>query len=106
MGGGSLKTAPATLRSLAVVAALAAAPAWFFGMSATTAVLFVAAAVATRAARRHRRVQQTRRVVAATVFLSFAEVTFMIAFPPVDRLVFFGAIVGAAIALYESALQH
>ena len=92
---------PASLRSLAAVALLAAAPAWLFGLPFAAAALWVIAAVATRAARNHRRLQQTLRVAAATVFLSFAELTFTVAFPPVVRLVFYGVLVGAVILLYE-----
>jgi len=62
-----------------------------------TTVLFVA----TRATRSRRRVHQALRVVAIAVFLSFAEVTFMLAFPPVVRLAFSGAIAGTAVVLSD-----
>jgi hypothetical protein len=89
---------------LAVVAALAIPPAWFLGMPAAAIALFTAAAVATRAARNHRRVQQTLRVVAVTVFLSYAQLTIIGAFPPLDRLVFFGAISAVAMWFYETTV--
>ena len=96
--------APASRASLALVGALAAPPAWLLGMSPATCALFVAACVATRAARNRRALQQTLRVAAIALFLSFAEVTFMVAFPPVVRLVFFAALAGGAVALYEWAM--
>ena len=87
--------------SLVAVALLAAAPALAFGMTPSTTLLFVACSVATRAARSRRRLQQALRVAAATVFFSFAELTFVVAFPPAVRLVFFGVLIGAVVLLYE-----
>jgi hypothetical protein len=100
------RPASAGVVGLAVVALLAAGPGWFFGMSTRWNALFVVACVATRAAKNHRRLQQTLRVAAATLFLSFAEVTFLVAFPAVDRIVCFGAIVGTAVVFYESGVKH
>ena len=88
---------------LIVVAVLCLPPAWLFGMSAATTVLFAAAAVATRAARNHRRVQQSLRVAAITIFLSFAQLTVIGAFPPVERIVFFGVLASVAMWFYETA---
>jgi hypothetical protein len=93
---------PPGVVGLAVVALLAAAPAWFFGMSVATTALFAAACVATRAARNHRRTQQTLRVVAITVFLSYAQLTVVGAYPPAARLVFFGVLTSAAMWFYET----
>ena len=89
---------------IAVVAAAAVPPAWFFGMPTATIVLFVAACVATRAARNHRRLQQSLRVVAITVFLAYAQLTIIGAFPPAVRIVFFGVLTAALMWFYETAV--
>ena len=95
---------PPGLIGLAVVAVLAVPPAWLFGMGFGTTTLFVLGCVATRAARNHRLLQQTLRVAAATVYCSFAELTFTVAFPPAVRLVFYGVLIGTIVALYEWAV--
>jgi hypothetical protein len=71
-------------------------------MSMPATALFAAACVATRAARNRRRVQQALRVAAITVFLSFAQLTIINAFPPAWRIVFWGLIAAAAMWFYES----
>jgi hypothetical protein len=75
-------------------------------MHAATTALFAAACVATRAAWSRRRLQQTLRVAAATIYLSFAELTFTVAFPPLARIVFYGVLVGAIVALYEWSVPN
>jgi hypothetical protein len=97
---------PPGLLGLAVVAALAVPPAWLFGMGRGTTALFVVGCVATRAAKNHRWLQQTLRVAAATIYFSYAELTFTVAFPPIVRLVFYGVIIGAVVALYEWAVPN
>ena len=95
---------PPSVLSLVVVGALAVPPAWFWGMGVGVTALFALACIATRAARNHRRVQQTLRVAAITIFLSYAQLTIIGAFPPVDRIVFFAAITGAAMWFYETTV--
>jgi hypothetical protein len=98
------KPEPPSVVGLAVAAAIAVPPAWFLGIPTPVIPLFALACVATRAARNHRRVQQSLRVVAITVFLGYAQLTIIGAFPPTARLVFFGVLTATAMWFYETTV--